>query len=351
LLRVQRDFRRVICANLISQTGDWMLRIGLAYHVYDLTGSTLASAGTLLSTFLPSILVSSVAGVYVDRWDRKKTMIVASLLLAVGLVPLLVVSRPGDVWIVYVVMAWEGIVERFWIPAEQALLPRLVDEPDLVTANALNGQTRQIARLVGSAVGGIVVATGGMTALVLADAATFLMSAVLVVATGVSGRVERPAADMPGQAVVDGVPLVAPARAVPRLESLRGEWSEGLRLAMSERVLRVVFLFTLLAMTGEGVMGTLFVPFVRDVLHGNGQDYGLIVSVQAIGGMAGGVVAASLGQRISLVAMFGYGCVAFGLIDLLMFLYPLVWVEVWPAAVCMILVGLPGAVLIAGPGW
>ena len=101
-------------------------------------------------------------------------------------------------------------------------------------------------------------------------------------------------------------------------------------------------------MIGEGVMGTLFAPFVSDVLNGSSREFGFIASVQAIGGIAGGVVAASLGQRVSPAAMFGFGALLFGFIDLVMFLYPLVWVAIWPAAVCMILVGVPGAVTMTG---
>jgi MFS family permease len=113
-------------------------------------------------------------------------------------------------------------------------------------------------------------------------------------------------------------------------------------------VLRVILLFVLITTTGEGIMGTLFVPFVRDVLHGSGRDYGFIVSVQAVGGIAGGLVAASLGRRISAVWLFGAGAVVFGFVDLVLFLYPLVLVQIWPAVVCMVVVGVPGALAIAG---
>ena len=166
-----------------------MLRIGVAYFVYDLTGSTLASAGTLLSTFIPSILFSSLAGVFVDRWNRKTTMIMANLLMAVALIPLVWVNDPGDVWIVYVVTAVEGIIKLFFFPAEQAMVPRLVDDEDLTTANAMNGQIRELSRLIGSAVGGVVVATGGITALAIADAATYLVAAALVARIRSSGAV------------------------------------------------------------------------------------------------------------------------------------------------------------------
>lgn len=338
LLTQYRDLRLVVGAGLISLTGDYVLAVGIAFYVYDLTGSTLAAAGTMLSLYVPSILLSSLAGVFVDRWNRKVTMVVSNLLLAGGLLPLLLVHDPGQVWIVYAVTTWEGSVELFFGPAEQAMLPRLVRDSDLTTANALNGQIGDIARLVGSAVGGVVVATGGVTALALADAATFVLSAALIARIRTSGRVEVPATSNGAQHL----------GGTSRLRTVGHDWVAGLRLGLSQPVLRVVLAFTFVAMVGEGIMGTLFVPFVRDVLDGTGRDYGLVVSVQAIGGVAGGLVAASLGQRMSAVRMFGIGAVLFGFVDLVMFLYPLVYVRIWPAVVCMIVVGVPGAVLMAG---
>jgi Na+/melibiose symporter-like transporter len=345
LLTAHGDLRFLLGAGVVSLTGDWVLGIGLGYYVYVLTGSTLASAGMLLAMFLPSILLSSVAGVFVDRWNRKTTMVVSNLLLAVGLVPLLFVHHSDQVWVVYAVMAWEGTVELFFAPAEQAMIPHLVADDDLTTANALNGQIRDISRLVGSALGGIIVASGGITALTLADMATFVVSAFLVSRIATSGRAET--AVSAGEPEPDD-PTDLPPISVPKGRALAREWVDGLRVATTHRALRVVLIFALITTTGEGIMGTLFVPFVRDVLHGSGQEYGLIVSVQAIGGVAGGLVAATLGQRVSAVMMFGVGAVIFGFIDLVMFLYPLVWVEIWPAAACMILVGIPGAVTVAG---
>src|SRR5215213_5738067 len=101
LLRRAPDLRLLLSAGLVSISGDWILHVGLAYSVYALTGSTLASAATLLSSFVPQVLVGSVAGVFVDRWDRKRTMVVTNLLLAVGLLPLLLVSGADRIWLVY----------------------------------------------------------------------------------------------------------------------------------------------------------------------------------------------------------------------------------------------------------
>lgn len=339
LFKRNSDFRRLVGAGLISLSGDWMLRIGVAYFVYDLTGSTLASAGTLLSTFIPSILFSSLAGVFVDRWNRKTTMITANLLMAVALIPLVWVKVPGDVWIVYAVTAVEGVIKLFFFPAEQAMVPRLVVDEDLTTANAMNGQIRELSRLIGSAVGGVVVASGGITALAIADAATYVIAAALVARIRSSGAVTQHIAD---------ADLSSAAHPISKVRRFSGEWVSGLRFARSRRDLQAVFVFTLIAMTGEGVMGTLFAPFVSDVLNGSSREFGLIASVQAIGGITGGLVAASLGQRVSPAAMFGFGALLFGFIDLVMFVYPLVWVSIWPAVVCMILVGVPGAVAMTG---
>ena len=215
----QRDLRRLLGAALISLTGDWILRVGLAYYIYVLTGSTLASALMLLASFIPQIVLSSLAGVFADRWDSKQTMIVANLLLAVGLLPLLAVHRADQVWIVYAVMAYQSCVQQFFVPAQQSLLPALVDDTSLITANALNGQASDVSRLAGSAAGGILAAAGGIAALTFTDIASFLLAAALI------GRIAaRRGAGGKG---------VTRNSLSGRLAQLRTEWVDGLRLSRS----------------------------------------------------------------------------------------------------------------------
>lgn len=323
-MRAHASYRRVLLAGLVSLTGDWVLHIGLAYLVYDRTRSTVASGATLLAGFVPQVALASVAGVLIDRWDRRRTMVAASLLQAVGLLPLLLV---GPVWIVYAVAFWQGCVEQFFVPAEQSYVPLLVPPEDLLVANALNGQNRDVARLVGSSLGGVLAAWGGLRAVALADAGTFVAAAVLVAGARATFVAE------------------APARVAARL---RHEWREGLRVIRGSRGLRTVLAFVLVVSVGEGVMGTLMAPWVRDVVHGDGRAYGLIMGMQAIGGVTGGLVAASVGARATPRAMFAWGAIAFGLLDCVLFTYPLLWPHVAPALVVMALVGLPGAVYVAG---
>src|SRR4051794_41617321 len=78
-------------------SGDWLLAVGLSYAVYDLTGSTMASAGVFLTSLLPQVLVGLVAGALVGRWGRRRTMVVANLGLAAGLPPLPLVEETRSV--------------------------------------------------------------------------------------------------------------------------------------------------------------------------------------------------------------------------------------------------------------
>src|SRR3954447_26142659 len=337
LLRRTPDLSLLLSAGLVSMTGDWILGTGLAYAVYALTGSTLASAAALLSAFVPQVVLGSVAGVFVDRWDRKRTMVATNVLLALGLLPLLLVSGADQIWVVYAVLAVQSCIEVFFTPAEQAFLPRVVADEDLVVANGLNGQARNLARLVGSGLGGVLAAAGGVRAIAVADAITFALAALLVV------RIATP-----GRAVTDG-PEEGPEQLVRgRVATRVEEWRDGFRTTAANRVVRTLVIMLLITSTGEGIMGTLFAPYVRHVLHGSGEVYGVISGVQAIGGLVGGVMVATMADRWSPVTMVWLGSILFGLVDLAIFLYPLVWVNPWPAATGMVLVGLPGAVVVAG---
>ena len=340
MLASRRDLRLVLTAGLVSGAGDWILIIGLAYRVYAITGSTVASALTMASSCAPQVLLGAVAGVFADRWDRKRTMITADLLLAVVLLPLLLVHGSGQVWIVFVVMFAEGAIGQFFSPAEQAMVPTLVPDDELVAANALSGQVSNSSRLAGSALGGIIAAAAGLGAVAVADAASFVASAALLALVRASGRA----------AAVAGSPSRAGSGAAVR-EQIAGigeELRDGLLRASRHRVLRALMIFALVTSVGEGIMSTLFTPFVEHVLHGSSQEFGLVVAAQAGGGILGGVLAAGFGHRVRASRLLAFGAVVFGLVDLAIFLYPLGYVAVWPAIVGMVVVGLPGALAMAG---
>src|SRR5213595_3752666 len=102
LLR-QRNFGLLWFGGLISNMGDWMLLVGLSYEVYRRIGSTIGPMGTVISFLVPSILLGSIAGVFVDRWDRRRLMVGINIVLAILLLPLLFLNVTG-VWIAFLVL-------------------------------------------------------------------------------------------------------------------------------------------------------------------------------------------------------------------------------------------------------
>jgi Na+/melibiose symporter-like transporter len=331
VLRERRDLRLLLGGQLVSMSGDWVLGVGLAYSVYDLTGSTLASAMSLLAAFLPQVVLGPVAGVLVDRWNRLRTMVWANIGMALGLLPLLLVTNASWVWLIYAVLALESVGEVFFAPAEQAMIPRLVEDGEIATAVALNGQAGQLARLGGSALGGIAAAAGGVPAVAIVDALTFILAAVLLSRIRTAGAVSSvsPSADV----------------VVGRLRGFGHSLAEGGRAMKQSPGLQAVLLFALITSVGEGIMGTLFAPFVQDVLGGDGRAYGAVTSAQAVGGILGALFATAVVHRVSAVWLLGGASVVFGAIDLAIFVYPVFYEALWPAIVGMAVVGLPAALI------
>src|SRR5262249_7220614 len=155
------NFRRMWFAGLVSDTGDWVLLAALPILVYQLTASTLGTAAAFLVELVPPVLLAPVAGRIADQFDRRRTLVVVSLLQAVALVPLLLVRDRSDLAIVYAVIAVESALAAVFDPTKNALLPTLVDAERLVSANSLVGLNQNIGRLVGAPLGGLLLAIGG----------------------------------------------------------------------------------------------------------------------------------------------------------------------------------------------
>jgi MFS family permease len=338
MLRIlrQRNFQRLWLGGLISMIGAWILIVGLPFEIYRRTGSTLATGAMVLAYLVPSIFLGSVAGVFVDRWDRKRLMVIINLVLAVALLPLLAIDALG-LWVAYAVLLLTSVLEQLFGPAEGALLPNLLESPDddLVTANALNGMNNHLARLIGPAIGGIVVATGGLLAVAIIDAATFLVAAALI------GSIRAPHTRAIRTDTLEHEAATAWRRLVV-------EWRDGLGLVWRHPVLRAVLVFFAITRVGEGLTATLFVPWTTDVLGSDSAGYGALLSTQAIGGLAGAVVIGRMGSRIDPLRLLIFGALAFGLIDLVLFTYPVLFPFIGPALVGMVIVGVPGAAMMAG---
>ena len=327
LLR-RRDLGLLWAGGLISETGDWFLLVGLPVWVLQVTGSSLVTATVFLVGLLPSLVVGPLAGVLVDRWDRRRTLVAVSLAEAAFLLPLLTVDGRGDLWVVYLVMAVEASLGQLNDPARNAMVPALVGRDDLVGANALIGLNGNLARLVGSPLGGILVELSGLPGLVIGDAISFLLGAALL-------------------SLVRPRPLSPPTGPVAS-PGVVGEWVEGLRVVARDRGLRWGLVVDGLAAVAQGIFTVLFVLFVTRELGGDGADVGLLRGVQAIGGLVGGVLVVGLARRLEAGRLLGVSLLAFGLIDLAIWNGPVLTTATWLYLGLFAAAGIPGIAFLTG---
>lgn len=300
LLR-ERDFALLWTAGLISTAGDTALFVALPLHAYQVTGSAAVSGAVFAAGIVPAVLFGSIAGVFVDRWDRNRTMVVADLLRALLLVPLLLAGSPDSLWLVFVVRAAMSGCSIFFTPAENALLPHLVGEEHLVAANALNALNNNLGRLVGPAVGGVVFAGSGVVGIACVNALTFLASGALIARIRAGGRVE------PGDPGV--------AHGTGPFRRAVQEWLGGMRLERQGWALRVTFLALGVGMLAEGVFFSGFPALTPDVFQGGPQGAGLLLSAQAIGGLLGGLVVTARAARLTPWKLLAGGLLGLGIAD------------------------------------
>lgn len=310
LLR-RRDFGLLWCAGLVSVAGDSVLMAVLPYLVYTVTGSTVATAGMAVAELVPGILLTSWAGVLVDRWDRRRVLVVTNLLQAGAVSLLLFVRDPGQLALVYLVAVLQSSLSAFSLPAEAALLPSLVPERDLVPANALNVLNNRFGRLLGLPLGALAFAAGGLGVVVLLDVASFVGAAGLV------ALMRRRRAEATG-----------PRGGAPSVRTFLAEWLAGLRIVRQDRSIAVLFVvFGLMTFAGT-MLDPLQAPWVRDVLHEGTDVYALLKTVHAAAGIAGTLVLGACGARFPPTLLVGAGSVLAGAALLVRFNVPVVAVAV-----------------------
>ncbi len=279
-----RDFRHVWIAGLISDTGDWMLLVTLPVLVYQLTGSASGTSVAFLVELAPAVLVAPAAGKLADRADRRKMLIIVSLIQAAALSPLL---AGAHLVLVYLVIAAQAGLAAAFDPVKNALLPTLVERDQLVPANSLTGLNQNLGRLLGGSLGGLLLATGHLGFVAVADAASFLL-AVLFIA---------------------GVRAPAPVVPVPEAAADRARVS-------ARRPVRAALAVVALTAVAQGLFIVLFVIFVARSLHGGAAENGLLRAVQAIGAIGGGLLLARA-RRISPGRLTASACLVFGALALL----------------------------------
>jgi MFS family permease len=189
-LRLRPKFRALWLAQVISLTGDWFNTIASVIIVNRYSPSGLAVGGLFIARALPPFLLSPVAGVIADRFDRRKVLILSDVLRAVIVLGFLLVDRPERLWLLYVLTVLQFSVSAFFEPARAALVPALVESDELLLANTLSSITWSAMLALGGAIGGLTASLFGVRVSLIVDAMSFLGSAALVLSIPGQFRVE-----------------------------------------------------------------------------------------------------------------------------------------------------------------
>ena len=309
-LLLRRDFGLLWLGGLVSIAGDWALDSALPYFVYQRTGSTLATAGMVAAELGPGIVLGSLAGVFVDRWDRKRLLVGANVLQVAAVSLLLLVPGGGSIGFAYVAAAAVSLVAAFSVPAENALLPTLVRDADLVPANSLNALNNRLGRLIGLPVGGAALGLLGLRGVVVIDAATFLAAAGLIALISPQRATERA--------------VEAAEAATSAWVAFWRQWVAGLRIVRREGTIAVVFCVLGLMTFGGTMLDPLHPAWVRSVLDRGPGVYSLLLTTHAVMGIVGALVVGRFGGGVGPRTLMGWSSIFAGCILLLKFNVPVV---------------------------
>ena len=337
----RRGFALLWAGSLVSDLGDWTLLIGLPVVVFQLTGSALTTSTVFVVELVTGLVVGQVGGVIVDRFDRRRVLVIGSLLQAAALLPLLLVDGADRLWIVYLVAAMESGLARICGPAQVSLVPALVPPAELGQANALAALAGSLARLIGAPLGGLVVAGLGLTGIVGVDALTFLAAAALVAM--IPAHALRPLA--PATPAGGDAPPVAVRSG---LRHAVAEWVDGWRTIVRVPGLGALVGIGAASQVAQGIFVVLYVVFVLEVLGADGSAVGLIRGLQAIGGIAAGLVIGAIASRVGTRSLVGWGFVAFGAMSFAIWNAVLVTTSVPVYATLFALVGFPAVAVMVG---
>jgi len=268
-----RNYRLFFAGQGLSLIGSWMTRVATGWLVYRLTGSAGWLGIIAFAEQIPLCLITPVAGVLADRWNKRRILLAAQILSMLQSLTLGVLALSGGIhiWHILALCFFQGLVNAFDVPARQAFVIEMVDrQEDLGNAIALNSSIFNGARLLGASMAGIVIASAGEGWCFILDAATFLAVIVALLAMRFPVRRRR-----------------------VETKALLGQLLDGLKYAVNSKPIRTFLL--LVALTSlMGLPYTVLMPvFAREVLQGDARTYGFLMGATGLGAVSGALYLAS----------------------------------------------------------
>ena len=311
-----KNFSFLWFSQIISNFGDRLNQMALIGLIYARTpGSTFELAKLLSFTIIPVFLIGPVAGIYVDRWNRKYTMIFCDVLrgLLVLLIPLAIIYS-GSMVPVYIVVFIVFSTTRFFLPSKLAMIPDIVHKDKLLLANSLTSTTMMIATVIGFGFGGIIVGMVGARGGFYIDSLTYFISAVMVsfVVLGFKQAVKAKASKEKLRSLIR--------------KTVLGDIKEGLLYLKDHKDIRMVANTMFILMAGVGSIYVLIIVFVQEALGSSTAHLGLLAMFLGAGLFLGSMVYGRFGSKLCKRKVINFGLFITGLI-VVVFSLGLQW---WP---------------------
>ncbi|MHB8468144.1 MAG: MFS transporter [Gaiellaceae bacterium] len=310
-------FRLLFLSTLGSSIGTLLAAVALAIDVKDRTNSGLWVGAVTVVEFLPTILVGLTLGPLLDRLQRRALMVGADLMRAAVFCALPFATSAGEI---VVLAAVAGVATGFFRPAVYAGVPNLVPEEQLPEANALLQTIENASWAIGPLVGGVLTAAAGPHPAYWLDAASFLVSAILV--------------------------FRIPRRLLQSETALtRGHWrdlADGFAVVLRSRTLVAVLVAWSLVVIGSGAVTLSEVFLAKDTFHAGDFGYGLLYGAVGVGLVLGSWWSSVVVERIGTINAYAIGMVVMAAAVAIGAITP----DVWLAAACLLLVGIGDGVAI-----
>lgn len=291
LLR-NRNFFLLWLGQVISNFGDRLNQMALVALIYQQNpGSEMALAKLISFTIIPVFIIGPVAGVWIDRFNKRNVMIISDILRGclVMLIPIFILTK--QILLVYLVVFLTFSISRFFIPSKMAIIPDLVPKEKLLLANTLSDTTHMIGNVVGLVVAGIIVniryigAIGGF----YIDAASFFVSALLLgfIAHKISVKEVRQEIVEAGKAFEHSL-----------RRSILTELKEGFDRLIHYSDMRFIIAVFVVLLAGVGAISCVIIVFIQNVFGTATRDLGFLGMCLVAGLFLGTVIYGRLGQRV-----------------------------------------------------
>lgn len=292
------NFRTLWSGQIVSDFGDALTQLTLLLYINRVTsGNTEAIALLLIALALPMATVGLAAGVFVDRWDRKRVMIVSDMLRAVLVGGFLLAAATEQLWLIYLTGFLHSTVGSFFTPARGAVVPRIIPPKGLLTANSLSQMSHVFFRVLGTAAAGFLVGSlDNFTLPFVIDALTFLISALVLTRLTLE---KRDAAARQAQAT---------------LRLIFNQLSDGMSTILHQRVLSGTLIVLSVTMLGLGAVNVLLAPMLVNELKLPETWFGGLELAQSSAMILGGLLVVVLARYLKATTIVSLGLIFLGLV-------------------------------------